>query len=75
MAFEQTSFSIDLIGRFVCNTSAAGSSITNKDGRFHHIGNAFVAGPALFPRIGSANPSLTALALARHTARVIVDSL
>jgi hypothetical protein len=51
-----------------------GSSITDKDGRFHHISNAYVAGPALFPRIGSANPSLTAMALARNTAQVIVNS-
>jgi choline dehydrogenase-like flavoprotein len=42
-----------------------GSSVTDKDGRFHHISNVFVAGPALFTRIGSANPSLTAMALAR----------
>jgi GMC oxidoreductase len=49
-----------------------GSSITNKDGKFHHISNAYVAGPALFPRIGSSNPSLTAMALARNTASVIV---
>jgi choline dehydrogenase-like flavoprotein len=52
-----------------------GSSVTNKDGRFHHISNAFVAGPALFTRMGSANPSLTAMALARNTAQVIVSSL
>src|SRR5260221_2446156 len=51
-----------------------GTSITDKDGRFHHISNAYVAGPALFPRIGSANPSLTAMALARNTAQVIVNS-
>src|ERR1019366_1548159 len=77
---------------------AAGSSITNTYGRFHHISNAYVAGPALFPasappiqppprwrllnllspsscpfaRLGSANPTLTALALAKHTAAVIV---
>jgi choline dehydrogenase-like flavoprotein len=52
-----------------------GSSVTDKDGRFHHISNAFVAGPALFTRVGSANPSLTAMALARNTAQVIVNSL
>lgn len=52
-----------------------GSSVTDKDGKFHHISNAFVAGPALFTRIGSANPSLTAMALARNTAQVIVSSL
>lgn len=46
-------------------------SVTGLDGRFHHIVNAYVAGPALFPTLGSANPSLTALALARVTAAAI----
>lgn len=46
-------------------------SVTNLDGRFHHISNAYVAGPALFPTLGSANPSLTAIALARRTASAI----
>src|SRR5262249_4989650 len=32
-------------------------SVTNTNGRFHHISNAYVAGPALFPTLGSANPS------------------
>ncbi|PYL08599.1 MAG: hypothetical protein DME34_04300, partial [Verrucomicrobia bacterium] len=51
-------------------------SVTNLDGRFHHVANAYVAGPAIFPTLGSANPSLTALALARRTALAIVrDSL
>lgn len=50
-------------------------SVTDFDGRFHHIENAYVAGPAIFPSIGSANPSLTALALARKTAATIVDKL
>lgn len=54
----------------------ASDSITNLDGRFHHISNAYVASPALFPALGSANPSLTALALARKSAATIVsDSL
>jgi hypothetical protein len=53
---------------------APGKSITNKDGRFHHMTNTYVAGPALFPTVGSANPTLTALALARNTASVIVKS-
>jgi choline dehydrogenase-like flavoprotein len=48
------------------------TSVTDLDGRFHHITNAYVAGPALFPTIGSANPSLTGLALARKTALAIV---
>jgi hypothetical protein len=51
------------------------NSVTNLDGRFHHLDNAYVAGPALFPSIGSANPSLTALALGRRTASAIVDRL
>jgi choline dehydrogenase-like flavoprotein len=46
-------------------------SVTNLDGGFHHIANAYVAGPAVFPSLGSANPSLTALSLARKTARAI----
>jgi choline dehydrogenase-like flavoprotein len=49
-----------------------GNSVTNLDGRFHHIANAYVAGPAVFPTLGSANPSLTALTLARRTALAIV---
>jgi hypothetical protein len=53
---------------------APGQSLTNQDGRFHHMTNAYVVGPALFPTIGSANPTLTALSLARNTASVIVTS-
>lgn len=49
------------------------SSILNIDGQFHHIQNAYVAGPALFPALGSANPSLTAFTLARRTASAIVQ--
>jgi choline dehydrogenase-like flavoprotein len=49
-------------------------SVTNTDGRFHHISNAYVAGPALFPTLGSANPSLAAITLARRTALVIVKT-
>src|SRR5206468_9670287 len=43
-------------------------------GKFHHLDNVYVAGPALFPVIGSANPSLTATTLARRTADAIVSS-
>src|SRR4051794_5047672 len=49
-----------------------GSSITNSVGRFHNVSNAYVAGPALFRTIGSANPSLTGLSLARRTAGAII---
>jgi choline dehydrogenase-like flavoprotein len=48
------------------------NSVTDLNGRLHHISNAYVAGPAVFPSLGSANPSLTALALARQTAATVV---
>lgn len=48
------------------------SSVTNLDGRFHHVSNGYVAGPAIFPTLGSANPALTGLALARRTALAVV---
>jgi len=51
-----------------------GSSVTNVSGRFHNLTNAYVAGPALFPTMGSANPTLTALALAHRTAQAIVNA-
>jgi choline dehydrogenase-like flavoprotein len=41
-------------------------SVTNEDARFHHVGNAYVAGPALFPTQGSPNPMLTGTAFARR---------
>ncbi len=49
------------------------TSVTDLNGKFHHLSNAYVAGPAVFPTLGSANPSLTALSLARRTALAIVD--
>lgn len=49
-----------------------GKSLTDVNGKFHHVRNAYVAGPALFPTAGSANPSLTGLALARRSACAIV---
>src|SRR6266536_5992545 len=51
---------------------APGTSLTDTSGRFYHLANAYVAGPAIFPALGSANPSLTALSLARKTAQAIV---
>src|SRR5262249_38417259 len=51
---------------------APGQSVTDSFGKFHNLANAYVAGPALFPVIGSANPSLTATALARRTADAVV---
>ena len=44
------------------------TSVTNLDGRFHHIANAFACDQSLFPTVGSVNPVLTGLALARLVA-------
>lgn len=44
------------------------TSVTNTDGRFHQVANAYVASPALFPALGSPNPMLTGTALARRLA-------
>lgn len=38
--------------------------VVDRDGRVHGIDNLFVAGSAVFPTVGYANPTLTALALA-----------
>lgn len=46
----------------------AATSVTNPNGRFWHVDNAYVAGPALFPTIGSPNPMLTGIALTRRLA-------
>jgi choline dehydrogenase-like flavoprotein len=53
----------------------AGSSVTDPDGRFHHLANTYVAGPAVFPTMGSANPTLTALAVAHCTAQAMVNAV
>jgi hypothetical protein len=44
------------------------TSVTNADARFHRVPNLYVAGPALFPTVGSSNPMLTGTALARRLA-------
>lgn len=48
------------------------NSVTDPDGRFHHVDNAYVAGPALHPSVGSPNPMLTGTALARRLANMMV---
>jgi hypothetical protein len=50
-------------------------SVTNIDCRFHHVANAYVASPALFPTIGSPNPMLTGIAFARRLARQLVPDI
>lgn len=44
------------------------TSVTDSNARFHFVENAYVAGPALFPTVGSPNPMLTGVALARRLA-------
>lgn len=44
----------------------ADTSVTDPNCRFHNVTNTYVAGPALFPTIGSPSPMLTGIALARR---------
>lgn len=48
------------------------ASVTDTSGHFHHIANAACVDQALFPTVGSANPVLTGLCLARKAAETIV---
>lgn len=48
-------------------------SVTDANGHFHHVTNAYCCDQALFTTIGSANPVLTGVALARKVAGDIVD--
>jgi choline dehydrogenase-like flavoprotein len=41
-------------------------SVTNANARFHFSSNTYAAGPALHPTVGSPNPMLTGVALARR---------
>ncbi len=49
------------------------SSVTDTSGHFHHVANAVCVDQALFPTVGSANPVLTGLCLARKAAETLVD--
>ena len=44
------------------------TSVTNGVGRFHHITNAYACDRSTFPTVGSVNPALTGLTLARQLA-------
>lgn len=52
-------------------TLPLGGEQVDAAGRVRLAAGAYVAGPSTFPRSGAANPSLTTLALARHTARTL----
>jgi choline dehydrogenase-like flavoprotein len=47
------------------------TSVTDTNGRFHHVVNAYCIDQALFPTVGSANPTLTGLTLTRKIAEHI----
>ena len=50
-------------------------AVTNDFGRIHDVTNCYVAGPALFPTVGSPNPMLTGVALGRRTGDLLNASV
>jgi choline dehydrogenase-like flavoprotein len=48
------------------------TSVTDSNGRFHHIANAYCTGQPLFVTVGSVNPTLTGLVLSRKVAEAVV---
>jgi hypothetical protein len=44
------------------------TSVTTSTGRFHHVTNAYACDQSIFPTVGSANPVLTGLTLAKRIA-------
>jgi hypothetical protein len=50
-------------------------SVTNDFGRVHDTTNCYIAGPALFPTVGSPNPMLTGVALGRRSADLLNGSV
>jgi hypothetical protein len=44
------------------------NSVTDEVGRFHHISNAYACDQSIFPTVGSVNPVLTGLTLAKQLA-------
>lgn len=61
-------------GTLRMGTSPA-QSVTTPNARFHQVVNAYVAGPALLPTMGSPNPMLSGIALARRLAEHLVSPL
>jgi Rieske Fe-S protein len=49
------------------------TSVTDVNGRFHHVTNAYCVDQSLFPTAGSANPALTGITLTRKIAASIID--
>jgi hypothetical protein len=49
------------------------TSVTDVNGRFHHISNAYCVDQSIFTTVGSANPVPTGLTLSRKIARSIIE--
>ena len=49
------------------------SSVTDEIGRFHHIQNVYACDQSIFPTVGSVNPVLTGLTLARQLAEKLAS--
>ncbi len=48
------------------------TSVTDANGRFHHVANVYCSDQSLFPTAGSVNPTLTGLTLSRKVAEAIL---
>lgn len=48
------------------------SSVTDTNGRFHNVANAFCADQSLFVTVGSVNPTLTGMVLSRKVAEAAI---
>jgi choline dehydrogenase-like flavoprotein len=48
--------------------SNGNTSVTHGLGQFHHVQNAYACDQSVFPTVGSVNPALTGLTLARQLA-------
>jgi choline dehydrogenase-like flavoprotein len=48
------------------------ASVTDPNGRFHHVANAYCADQSLFVTVGSVNPTLTGLTLARKVTEAVI---
>ena len=48
------------------------TSVTDANGCFHHVSNAYCVDQSLFPTVGSVNPTLTGLVLTRKVAEAII---
>jgi choline dehydrogenase-like flavoprotein len=48
------------------------TSVTDTNGRFHNVKNAFCSDQSLFVTVGSVNPTLTGLVLSRKVSEAVV---